>query len=191
MATGAEIEELARVVAALESLAVADEGQEQVRQRMRAFVGEHADALARSCAPGHFTASALVVDAALEHVLVLFHAKLQRWLQPGGHVDGSGDLAASALREATEETGIAGLRVLEPAIDLDIHEVRPPREAPHLHLDVRYVVLAPADATVVGNHESTALRWVRPDELGALRADEGLVRLVRRGLAVARASSRA
>ena len=33
-----------------------------------------------------------------------------------------------------------------PAVDLDIHEVRPPAEAPHLHLDVRFVVLAPDGA---------------------------------------------
>ena len=73
-----------------------------------------------------------------------------------------------------------------PAVDLDIHEVRPPKEAPHLHLDVRFVVLAPPGATVVGNHESEALRWVVPEELPALGADEGLVRLTERGLALAR-----
>jgi hypothetical protein len=73
-----------------------------------------------------------------------------------------------------------------PAVDLDIHEVRPPSEPPHLHLDVRFVVVAPEGATVVGNHESEALRWVAPDELPGLGADEGLVRLTERGLALAR-----
>ena len=73
-----------------------------------------------------------------------------------------------------------------PAVDLDIHEVRPPAEPPHLHLDVRFVVLAPAGATVVGNHESQALRWVTPAELAGLGADESLHRLTERGLALAR-----
>ena len=52
-----------------------------------------------------------------------------------------------ALREATEETGIDGLRVLVPAVDLDLHEVdHGDALGRHLHLDLRFVVLAPPDA---------------------------------------------
>jgi 8-oxo-dGTP pyrophosphatase MutT (NUDIX family) len=179
---------LEQVVATLSTLHVADADQGALRGRMVAFAAAHPDALTRDCTDGHFTASALVVDPAHERVLVLLHAKLRKWLQPGGHVDGSGDLAASALREATEETGIEGLEVVGDAVDLDIHEVRPPREAPHLHLDVRYVVQAPPGASVSGNHESTELRWVDRGELAALGADVGLLRLADRGLERAQAS---
>jgi 8-oxo-dGTP pyrophosphatase MutT (NUDIX family) len=180
---------LETVVATLESLEL-PEDQEPVRSQMLQFAATHPDALWRTCVAGHFTGSALVADHERSRVLLLFHTKLQRWLQPGGHVDGEGDLAASALREATEETGIEGLRVVTPAVDLDIHEVRPLAEPPHLHLDVRFVVLAPEGATLVGNHESEALRWVEPEGLPALGADVGLLRLAERGLAVARAADR-
>jgi len=179
-------EDLALVVAALQRYEAVDAEQAGVRDTMLGFAADHPDALWRTCPDGHFTGSALVVDAAAEQVLVLFHTKLQRWLQPGGHLDGDANLAASALREATEETGIEGLQVVAPAVDLDIHEVRPPKEHPHLHLDVRFVVLAPERATVVGNHESEALRWVAPHDLPDLGADAGLVRLTERGLALAR-----
>jgi len=178
--------DLARARATIAAVPVADDQQERVRAEMLAFVDAHADALVRTCRAGHLTGSALVVDAAAARVLLLFHTKLQRWLQPGGHVDGDANLAAAALREATEETGIAGLRVAVPAIDLDIHEVRPPAEAPHLHLDVRYLVVAPHGAVERGNHESEALRWVAPDELDGLGLDEGTVRMITRGLVAAR-----
>jgi len=160
-----------------------DDDQARVRAEMLRFVDEHPDALVRSCAEGHLTGSALVVDAAGERVLVLFHRKAQRWLQPGGHADGDANLAAVARREAEEETGIQGLAVAVVPIDLDIHRVAFPHEEPHLHLDVRFVVVAPEEAEITGNHESEELRWVTLDELDELGVDPGTCRLARRGLA--------
>ena len=156
------------------------------RDEFLRFTAEHDDALLRSCLVGHLTGSALVVEPVSERMLLLHHRKLQKWLQPGGHADGDGNLAAVALREATEETGIDGLRVVVPAIHLDIHVVEPPNELPHRHYDVRYLVLAPEGAKAIGNLESTALRWVTFDELAVLSDEPNLLLLARRGLAVAR-----
>ena len=164
------------------------------RDTVLRFVDTHPDVLHRSCTDGHLTGSAVVVDAAGERVLLMLHRKLGRWFQPGGHADGDANLASVAWREATEETGIAGLRLALPAIDVDVHLVAPPDERSHLHLDVRFLVVAPGGAVEAGNEESLALRWVRPDQLDELGVDPGTRRLISRGLALLaenRRSSRA
>lgn len=178
-------DDLADVIGLLEGHANEDPVQRDVASRMLEFARTHSDALVRTCADAHFTGSALVVEEGSDRFIVLFHTKLQKWLQPGGHVDGNANMAASALREAIEETGIDGLRVVRPAIDLDIHEVRPPAEPPHLHLDIRFLVLAPRGSVPVGNHESREIRWATLADLDALGADESLHRLARNGLELA------
>jgi 8-oxo-dGTP pyrophosphatase MutT (NUDIX family) len=159
---------------------------EAVRTDVLRFCAANPDALLRANEVAHLTGSALVVDPASRRFVVLHHRKLDRWLQPGGHADGDGDLAGVALREATEETGLDGLEVLRPAVDLDVHEVAPPGDPVHRHLDLRFVVLAPAgasDAAPPGNHESRAIRWVDDLDLDALGPDESLRRLAAVGLA--------
>ena len=160
-----------------------DRTQPGIRRRMLAFLDEHPDAANRACVAGHLTGSALVVDRSGTRVLVLLHRKARRWLQPGGHADGDTNLARVALREASEESGIDGLRVALPAIDLDIHSVDFGPEAVHLHLDVRYLVVAPDGAVAAINDESDDAAWVTLEEL-ARRAegDVGIMRMARRGM---------
>lgn len=178
----ASSDDLAVARAIVDSSLPSDPEVHRHRRRMLDFIDAHPDALHRTCLDGHLTGSALVVGEATEQILVLFHRKLQRWLQPGGHADGDANLAAVALREATEETGIDGLCVDPVPIDLDIHRVAPPGEPEHDHLDARYLVVAPSHAVARRNHESEALRWVGRDELGSLDVDAGMMRMARAGI---------
>lgn len=170
--------------AQVESL-TAPSGEDQlVVARFLSLINERPDVLERTCRPGHLTASALIVEQGTHRVVVLWHNKAQRWLQPGGHADGDGNLAHVAWREATEETGLVDLQVVMPPIHADIHEFSPPDEDAHLHLDLRYLLVAAAGSQPKANHESSAVRWVDVADLGVLGTDEGLKVLASRGLDV-------
>jgi 8-oxo-dGTP pyrophosphatase MutT (NUDIX family) len=178
------VAELAHAVRILAAWEPPDAAQAETRERVLAFAREHPDALHRSSLAGHLTASALVLDPAGGRVLLTLHAKLGRWLQLGGHCDGDANLVGVALREAIEESGIADLRIDPRPLDLDVHAIPArPGEPEHLHLDTRFLVLAPARATPRASAESRELRWFAPDELPELGTDDSVRRLVRRALA--------
>jgi 8-oxo-dGTP pyrophosphatase MutT (NUDIX family) len=130
------------------------------------------DPFRRERLAGHFTASAWLVDAAGERVLLTHHRKLDRWLQLGGHADGDQDLARVALREAEEESGLVGLMVEPDIFDLDRHWIPERKDVPgHWHYDVRYVVRAAGSDAFVVSEESLALAW---REIAALGDEPGL-----------------
>ena len=133
---------------------------------------------------GHVTASAIVFEPKATRTLLVFHRKLQRWLQPGGHVEPHDvDLPSAALREATEETGIAGLVVDREPLHLDVHWV-----GTHHHYDVRFLVWAPLGAEPVANAEVERFRWTTPAELAEIDTDGSVISLVNAALSRIRAS---
>jgi 8-oxo-dGTP pyrophosphatase MutT (NUDIX family) len=146
------------------------------------FVETHADCLLRSCAPGHLTGSAWIVNAERTRSLLTHHRKLDKWLQLGGHADGDGDLAAVALREAHEESGLARLRLASPSIfDVDRHWI-PARKADpaHWHYDLRFLVEADAAEPLVISNESKDLAWIELLRVATLNPEESMARMVRK-----------
>ncbi|NUT35104.1 MAG: NUDIX domain-containing protein [Hamadaea sp.] len=115
---------------------------------------------------GHVTASAMILSHDREKLLLCLHGKFDVWVQLGGHLEpGDTSLAAAALREATEESGIAGLVVDPVPVDMDIHQVRNCAGRALDHHDVIFAVYAPEGATEQVSEESHALGWFRPDRL--------------------------
>ncbi len=132
--------------------------------------------------PGHFTASAFVVCPEGRRLLLIHHAKLGRWLQPGGHIEPTDtSLLAAAEREAIEETGTLGLEPLCPGVfDVDVHLIAASsKEGAHAHFDVRYAFRAQTDR-LVASAEVRAARWLEFGRVAELNPEESLVRCVDR-----------
>ena len=162
-----------------------------VADRVMAFVRSHPDCFQRACVEGHITGSAWILSADHREVLLTHHRKLNRWLQLGGHSDGEGDPRQVALREAREESGLERFRFLpdqrDPLpLDLDVHPIPAHGGEPaHLHLDVRFLLVAEPGQELRISEESKELRWFPRERLSDWVEEESLLRLERRTREVA------
>ncbi len=154
----------------------ADAEEEASRETILAFLDSGGNVFdRRRYAPGHLTGSAFILDASGKNLLLVHHARLDRWLQPGGHGEpGETDPYAVAIREAQEETGITGLQsclstdggtgrrgdgAMRP-FDLDVHAIPARKNEPaHLHLDIRYLFVTPAGIRPAASAESRGIAW--------------------------------
>lgn len=167
----------------LGSWAAPDEAQERLRREYVAHLEAHPDGLQRACFPDHITAGALIVSADRSHVLLTLHAKANAWFHMGGHCEATDvTLAAAALREAVEESGVVGLRLDPVPVQLDRHDVPFCGDRGTVrHLDVRFLALAPEGADHAVSEESIDVRWWPVDALPPEATD--LPALVERALA--------
>lgn len=171
----------------------ASEAREEAdRIRMMEFARSHKDPFDRTIPEGHFTGSGLVMAEDGSAVLLLHHAKLHRWLQPGGHGEPGetrGENVAS--REVAEETGLTPrLHAASPRpLDVDIHAIPARKLDPqHEHLDLRYLFVADPEAPLRSEapdgpglaSEGPSLRWFAVEEALAMDLDPGLKRMIRK-----------
>lgn len=140
--------------------------QQALRHAFLGFLAARPDGCARSCAPGHLTASAVVLSHDGGQALLTLHPRVGRWVQLGGHCEErDSGLAAAALREATEESGIQGLTIDPQPLHLDVHPITCSLGIPTRHFDVRFLLHAPEGAEPVRSSESIDLAWWPVDAL--------------------------
>ena len=167
----------------LDSHDPADQRERDFMARMSALLNQPGDCFSRDhFDPGHFTASAFVLSPNEEDLLLIFHGKLHRWLQPGGHVDPEDEnIFAAATREVAEEVGLASEqldRLTDAIFDVDIHEIPARKAEPtHLHFDVRILFRAKTYEMRAGSDAKDA-RWVPLTEMETVESDESVMRAV-------------
>jgi len=147
----------------------------ELLQSPRSFYRDHL--------PGHVTASAWVVDENKTHALLVHHAKLDKWLQPGGHADGDENILDVATREVNEETGLEELTLLVPGIfDLDIHPIPARNDFPeHLHYDIRFAFIASQQEKLKISDESHDLKWVNLKEVPEItQQNSSILRMIQK-----------
>jgi 8-oxo-dGTP pyrophosphatase MutT (NUDIX family) len=143
-----------------------DVAQRQLCHDFVAHLRAHSDGVTRHSLPDHVTASVLVLSDDRRQVLLGLHAKVGRWLQFGGHVEPDDpSLAAAALREGIEESGIGSLQLVSSSpVRLDRHPAPCGPRARH-HLDVQYLATVAAGTAPTVSSESLDVRWFHVDEL--------------------------
>lgn len=143
------------------------------RARFLAELDRLTDPFSRDADPVHVTGSAIVTGP--RGTVLHWHKRIGGWMQPGGHVDAGETPWDAAMRETREETGLpvrhpGGPRLLH----LDAHPA-----GPHVHLDLRYLLLSPDDDPEPGPGESQQVRWFTLAEAIDV-ADDALVDGLRR-----------
>ena len=143
-----------------------NEQEARDREVMLRYMASCNDYLERSNSIAHFTASIWTVNRARTKTLMVYHNIYDSWSWIGGHADGEEDLAAVALRELREETGVRNASLVSrdifslEALTVDGHEKRGVYVPSHLHLNVTYLAVADEhDELTVNAEENKAVRW--------------------------------
>ena len=135
---------------------------------------------------GHITGSAIIFDYKNSKVLLIKHIILQRWLQPGGHIEKTDtSILDGVYREIFEETNIAkdDLMLISPIfgkkfpIDIDSHPIpeNPAKhEKQHFHHDLRYFFIYKGEKIT---EESENLKW---SDVSSLSSQVTFLKLVKK-----------
>ena len=137
---------------------------------MLTFLTDNDDGFLRSNLTAHMTASAWVLSPDRTRVVMVYHNIYNSWSWVGGHADGDTDLAAVAMREVQEETGIREMELLEAGIfslenlAVEGHMKNGAYVPSHVHMNITYLLRAKDDVLRCKRDENSGVKWMTPEE---------------------------
>ncbi len=163
-----------------------DAEEEQMRAFCENFAKENENCLSRDLLKGHFTAAAWITDRELTRAVLLHHSKLNIWIQPGGLIESGETVEEACRREVLEETGLKRYKFASAEIfDIDVHSIPERKGVPeHLHLDIRFHLIADTQEPFDRNDESMDMKWLSFPEIEAYNSNRSIMRLIEKTLAL-------
>ena len=143
-----------------------NEQEENDKKVILDFMQKNPDCLTRENQIAHLTTSIWTVNKDRTKTLMVYHKIYDSWSWIGGHADGEEDLAAVALRELKEETGVENATLISKDIfslevlTVDGHEKKGKYVSGHLHLNVTYVAEADENQMLtINEEENKGVKW--------------------------------
>ena len=113
-----------------------------------------------------YCASAYTIDFKNKKVLLMYNKKLNKWLQPGGHIEGKEITEETAIRETFEETGVK-VKIVGPTFN-DGKKYQPIAIERYINkvgdmIDIQF--LAIPETVELLNNENNRVVWMDLNEL--------------------------
>lgn len=112
-----------------------------------------------------YCASAYVIDFENSEVLLMYNKKLNKWLQPGGHIIGLETPIETCIREVKEETGI-DIKIIGPSFfDNEYQPIATERYINNVGdmIDIQYLAI-PLNKEI-NSIENNEVKWINIDTL--------------------------
>ena len=160
-----------RLASEIEKYIPVNEQEENDKKVILDYMKKNLDCFTRENQIAHFTTSIWTVNKERTKTLMVYHKIYDSWSWIGGHADGEEDLAAVALRELNEETGVENASLVNndilslEVLTVDGHEKKGKYISGHLHLNITY--LAEADENqmlTINEEENKGVKWFTFDE---------------------------
>ncbi|WP_165776150.1 NUDIX hydrolase [Clostridium combesii] len=157
--------------------------QQEFQKQTITFVENNKNFYSSHNNKGHLTGSACILDYTKSYILINKHKIFSLWMYLGGHCEQNDKtILSTALREATEESGLTTLTLLTNSIiDIDIHKImRYKNQEEHLHYDIRFLFETDRKEFLKISKESYDLQWVKTDEIENYTTCQSVIRVLKK-----------